>query len=85
MGPLLNIGLQGMQSSYQKITQSAHQIANSGHVSTEALKTDANNENLNDLVTPAVDMLQEQHVFTASAKVVSIANETLGGLIDDLL
>ena len=88
MGPLLNEGLRGMQQSYQKMTQSAQQIARQhlpqGESSRQGeLQTPAT-ASADNLVKPIVEMKQQQHIFTASAKVVSVASDTIGSLIDDL-
>ena len=87
MGPVMNAGLNGMHTSYQKMTQSAHQIAREGQpVSKEGSPENASADSLHEgLTAPLVEMKQQQHIFTASAKVVSVASETLGSLIDEHL
>jgi len=72
---LLNTGLNGMQKSHQAIQQSASDVVRAGTVDKAISGT-------LDIAEPLLNIQQEQHVFDASAKVVSVADDLLGTLLD---
>lgn len=87
---VLNQGLAGMQSSQHKMLEAAKEIA------TVAAPAETPNPGMspvqepsgrtlrepNDLVEPLIELRRQEHLFTASAKIVSVADQTLGSLID---
>ena len=68
-------GVTGLQNSSRSMTESANEIVLSGTL--ERAPTAST-----DIVEPLIRIQQEQHVFNASAKIVDIADEALGALID---
>lgn len=68
-------GVSGLQNSSRSMTESANEIVLSGTL--ERAPTAST-----DIVEPLIRIQQEQHVFNASAKIVDIADEALGALID---
>lgn len=68
-------GVSGLQNSSRSITEAANEIVLSGTL--ERAPTAST-----DIVEPLIKIQQEQHVFNASAKIVDIADEALGALID---
>lgn len=70
-GGALQQGLQGMQRSQKEMLKSAQDIA-SANVQTPT----------QDLVEPIINMKVEKLLFTASAKVVETADQTIGALLD---
>ncbi|MFL0797601.1 MAG: hypothetical protein K6L73_08930 [Cellvibrionaceae bacterium] len=71
----LHQGLQGMQGSHRKIVEDADTIAKAN---TKGLEVDT----VKDVAEPLIDMRMQQHIFDASAKVVEVASDNLGTLID---
>lgn len=67
-------GLMGLEKSSQAILESANELVRSGTVERPAATTD--------IVEPLVNINKQQHLFDASAKVVKMADEALGALID---
>jgi flagellar hook protein FlgE len=76
-GSALQQGLQGMKGSKQEMVASAGKIAAAG-----TLQAASKGEGLQNIAEPLVDMKIQQHVFDASAKVVSVASQALGTLLD---
>lgn len=75
----LQTGLTGMQNSYRNMMESANQVVHgaatrSAGPTTSAMPADA--------ITPLVEMMVEERLFTASAAVVSSSDRTLGTLLD---
>ncbi len=68
-------GVSGLNSSSRSIVESANDLVRSGTVERAPTST-------TDIVEPLVEINKEQHVFTASAHVVSVADKALGALID---
>lgn len=68
-------GVSGLTNSTRSMTESANEIVLSGTL--ERAPTAST-----DIVEPLIKMQQEQHVFNASAKVVDVADQALGALID---
>lgn len=91
---VLNAGLTGMHTSQREMAKAAEQIAGSALPAEPQRQgdmmptSDARNRNENpgarsgDLVEPLIELRRQEHIFTASAKIVAIADETLGSLID---
>ena len=75
IGGVLQQGLMGMQQSTQSMNRSAQDIASLGTVPADAIS-------LNDVSEPLINLKQQQQIFDASAKVVSVADETLGALLE---
>jgi len=71
IGSISAQGIQGLQNSQNKITESAFNIASKD---TQEGKGDA----INDLVT----MKDASHSFNASAKIVKAEDEVMGTLLD---
>lgn len=72
---ILSTGLQGMQQSQRNLGSAATEIA-------QAATLERPSESSRSLAQPLVEMKFDQHVFDASAKVVSTADELLGTLLD---
>ena len=68
-------GVSGMNSSSRSMVESANDLVRAGTVERAPTST-------TDIVEPLVEINKQQHVFTASAHVVSVADEALGALID---
>ncbi|MFT7387049.1 MAG: flagellar hook-associated protein FlgK [Candidatus Endobugula sp.] len=68
-------GISGMQNSSRSITESANEIVLSGTLERAPLAS-------TDIVEPMINIQQEQHVFNASAKIIDVADQALGALID---
>jgi flagellar hook-associated protein FlgK len=75
IGSIVNQGLIGLQNSQASIARSAQQIAEAG-------TTQRDNPARNDLVEPLINLKAQAQVFDASAKVVKVANDTLGTLLN---
>jgi flagellar hook-associated protein FlgK len=75
IGSMVNQGLLGLQNSQASMARSAQQIAEAG-------TTQRDNPAKNDLVEPLINIKVQTQVFTASAKVVKAANETIGTLLN---
>ena len=67
----LRTGLNAMQQSQQNMQVAAHEVASSVGTENRAVNTEA-----------LLDIKVEETLFTASAKVVSTADEALGKLLD---
>lgn len=77
--PALQTGLTGMQNSYRNMTEAASRLVHSGMPRTGDPATDGRRP---DAATSLVEMMTEERIFTASAKVVSTSDRTLGTLLD---
>ena len=75
IGGVLQQGLNGLQSSSRSMVELANELVRSGTVERVPSTT-------TDIVEPLINMQKQQHLFDASAKVVKIADEALGELID---
>lgn len=73
---LMNIGAQGMQSSQQRMVGAATEIAQVAAKPVEQVDT------VKDLAEPLIEIKASQNVFDASAKVVTVASENIGTLLD---
>lgn len=68
-------GVNGLQNSSRSIVESANELVSSGTVErTTGVATD--------IVEPIINIQKQQNLFDASAKVVKVADEALGALID---
>lgn len=93
---VLNQGLAGMQSSQREMLKAASEIAQAalpvpasqlgavGMVPARGAIEAVGSESVRSggLIEPLIEMQRQELVFTASAKVVSVANKTLGSLLD---
>ena len=68
-------GVSGLHNSTRSIVESASDLVRSGTVERASTTT-------TDIVEPLVKIRQQQHVFNGSVRVVDIADEALGALID---
>jgi flagellar hook-associated protein FlgK len=75
MGSAFQQGVSGLNASTRSMVESANELVMSGTVERAPTRT-------TDIVEPLMKIQQQQHVFDASAKVVKIADEALGALID---
>lgn len=81
-------GLTGMRASQREMLKAAEDIASAALPVRQdpGMVPAADVQNVGrqppDLVEPLVELQRQEHLFTASAKVVSIADKTLGSLID---
>lgn len=75
IGNVFQQGVNGLHSSSRSMAESASEIVRAGTVeSTTPMATD--------IVESIINITQQQHLFDASAKVVKVADEALGALID---
>lgn len=72
-------GLTGMQNSYRNMTEAADRLVRGGMHHTGEPGGDTGKP---DTATSLVDMMSEERIFTASAKVVSTSDQALGRLLD---
>jgi flagellar hook-associated protein FlgK len=75
LGGAFQQGLAGMQNSSRSMQESAAELVRAGTV-------EPTNPKVTDIVEPIVNIHKQQHLFDASAKVVKLADEALGALID---
>jgi flagellar hook protein FlgE len=78
IGSVVNQSLIGMQKSRAEMTQSAQQIAQAT-TSTSPAVTGSQSA---DLTTPLVNLQVQQQVFDSSARVLEVADQTIGALLD---
>lgn len=71
IGSVVNQSLIGMQNSRAEMTQSAQQIAQASTSSQPV-----------DIVTPLVNIQAQQQVFDSSARVLEVADQAIGALLD---
>jgi hypothetical protein len=84
IGSVVNQSLIGMQNSRAEMTQSAQQIAQSSVASAASAAgapAPAASQSA-DLVTPLVNMQVQQQVFDSSARVLEVADQNMGALLD---
>ena len=95
---LTNIASQGLQQSQQRLTETASDIARAAtevieqEAPAEPVQNEQSTQPVNaaqesqeaapDLVESALQLNAEQQVFDAQANVLSVADETLGALLD---
>lgn len=76
IGSVVNQSLVGMQNSRAEMTQSAQQVAQASVASATPATQSA------DLATPLVNMQVQQQVFDSSARVLEVADQNMGALLD---
>ena len=76
IGSVITQGLIGMQNSQAEMTRSATQIAQATTTS------QSDNPQATDLVEPLINLQLQSQLFDSSARVVQVADETLGTLLD---
>jgi hypothetical protein len=91
IGSVMQTGLAGMQTSQREMVKAADQVAKAG-LEPQGMTPPAPGDlapaerpvktSSQDLVEPLIEMRRQEQIFTASAKMVSIADKTLGSLID---
>jgi len=74
---VLNTGLQGIKQGVQGAERAASQIAHAGQP-----LTDSDGDNVGNLAEPIVDLKLYETSVEASAKVVKVADEMIGMLLD---
>ncbi|WP_207063929.1 hypothetical protein [Motiliproteus sp. SC1-56] len=91
VGAVMNEGVRGMQVAQRGLDQAAQDIARAPAESARQAqsleapaKAEIAPERRQDLVQPLVELERQEQIFTASAKVVSTANQTLGTVLDIL-
>lgn len=94
VGSVLNEGLRGIQTSQRELQRSANEIAGANIRENPNEQVDRSAETtlppINEtqettqrgIGEPLVELRRQEQLFNASAEVVSVANETLGSLID---
>lgn len=94
VGSVLNEGLRGMQLSQREMQKSAHEISRANipeETQQESVSnpqtvlqpvTEVKESSKKDIGESLIEMRRQEQIFNASAKVVSVANKTLGSLID---
>lgn len=75
IGSVITQRLIGTQNSQAEMTRSATQIAQAG-------TTQSNSPQATDLVEPLINLQLQSQLFDSSARVVQVADETLGTLLD---
>lgn len=75
IGSVITQGLIGMQNSQAEMTRSATQIA-------QASTAQQNTPQGNDVVEPLINLQRQAQLFDSSARVVQVADEALGTLLD---
>ena len=94
---VLNEGARGLQLSQREMLKSAQEIARA-NVSERPTAENAvraqeetvippvealeNTSPQRDISEPLIELRRQEQLFTANAKVISVANETIGSLID---
>lgn len=82
LGSALQTGVQGMQTASGQLLDAAHGIATTySSVGAPALE----NNQVADLASNLLNQRQAQLLFTASAEVVSVADELAGKMIDEIV
>ncbi len=74
-GSTFQQGVMGMQASSRSMLESANELVRSGVVETPGFAAV-------DIVEPIVNIEKQQLLFDASAKVVKVADQALGALLD---
>jgi len=93
---VLNEGVKGMLNSQKEMMKAAHDIANLNVRGQEEISAGNNEEDqallpvdeagetarVGNIAEPIVELRRQELVFTANAKVVATAADTLGSLLD---
>ncbi|MDH7942877.1 hypothetical protein QGM61_03500 [Pseudohongiella sp. SYSU M77423] len=80
-------GFSGLQTAYQGMTRSAQDIASANTVDAAGVRDSATEINAGltgtaDTNTALISLKQNLHLFDASARVVSTADQQIGSLLD---
>jgi flagellar hook-associated protein FlgK len=75
MNSVFSVGVQGIQTGYEQLRESAHNVANMNQGSPEK-QVDV------ELPSEAVNQIEAKQQVQASAKVIERADDALGSLID---
>ena len=92
---VLNEGLRGLHTSARELQKSAHEIAQFNvREEDPASGTSAEDQTIlpvarsqeaadaGDIAEPVIELKRQELLFTASARVVKVADDTLGSLLD---
>lgn len=93
---VLNEGVRGMQTSAREMQKAAHEIANfnvredNSSVGSQAPEDQAilpvgrseEPANTGNIAEPIIELKRQELLFTASAKIVKVADDALGSLLD---
>ena len=91
---VLNEGVRGMQQSQREMHKSAHEIAHANVRQDASVAQDLEDSAIppvyepqksgstGDIAEPLIELRRQELLFTASARVVSVADDTLGSLLD---
>ena len=94
IGSIMNEGLRGMQHSQREMLKSAHEIAhanvredsaapqNPADAAIPPVGEPQKSASTGDIAEPLIELRRQELLFTASARVVSVADDTLGSLLD---
>ncbi|MBX2857260.1 MAG: hypothetical protein KTR17_01250 [Cellvibrionaceae bacterium] len=95
MNSVINEGMRGMHYSQREMQKSAHEVASANVTENSEAKTNPDTVSLvspvdesskadsgGDLTEPLFEMRRQEQIFTASAKMITVANEALGSLIN---
>jgi flagellar hook-associated protein FlgK len=74
-GSALQQGLNGLQNSARATIEAANELVSAGTVERTTSTT-------TDIVEPMIEIIRQQQLFDASAKVVKSADENIGMLVD---
>ncbi len=91
---VMNEGLRGMQHSQREMLKSAHEIAHANVRQDSAAPQNPEDATIppvdepqksgssGNIAEPLVELRRQELVFNASAKIISVADDTLGSLLD---
>lgn len=91
---VMSEGLRGMQHSQREMLKSAHEIAHANIREDSAAPQNPEDAAIppvgeaeksafaGDIAEPLIELRRQELLFTASARVVSVADDTLGSLLD---
>jgi len=95
MNSVITEGLRGMQTSHREVNKAAHEIASASVTENPEAKKNPDtvrpispveetqkSDTGGSIEEPLVEMRRQEQLFNASAKIVSIADEALGSLIN---
>ena len=98
VGSVFNEGVRGMATSYREMQKSAHDIARANIDSNSDNAASVDTVNQASTLSPVneanegrkaggleeslIDLRRQEQIFTANAKVVQVAADTLGSIID---
>lgn len=95
MNSVINESLRGMHYSQREMQKAAHEVASANVTENSEAKRNPDTVRLvspveeankadsgGDIAEPLIEMRRQEQIFTASAKMVTVANEALGSLIN---